>query len=182
MTQKTILHSATQTTTEYPAFSQYSVLEASVNDEDLGYGSEAPFHLIEANPVNTLYYKYWTPYVNQLYSSDARLLTAYFRLTKYDLANFEFSDKIYIKDTYWQIMSISYDATSEDIVKVQMIKVLASIRDCAFIPNGIDKANGRIQFENAQGSNVYQVTRACCEKYGYQYDNSTSYCYPKFEQ
>jgi hypothetical protein len=175
-------NSAVTTLTRYPAFSQYSDLYASVTDDDLGFGTERPFHLVEANPVNTLYFKYWTPFVNQLYSSDARKLTAFFRLTRADIATFEFSDKIYLKDTYWRILSISYDATSEDLVKVELLKVLSEVRDCSFIPNGIDKANGRISFENASGSTVYQTSRVCCEKYGYRYDNSTSYCYQQFEQ
>ena len=175
-------NSATQTATTYPAFSQYSVLEASVEDEDLGYGPERPFHLVEANPLNTLYYKYWSPFVNQLYSSDARKLTAFFRLTRADIATFEFSDKIYLKDTYWRILSISYDATSEGLVKMELLKILSDIRDCQFLPTGIDKADGKIQFSNPSGATVTQVTRVCCEKYGYRYDNATSHCYQPFEQ
>ncbi len=168
--------------TSYPAFSQYSELNASVDDEDLSFGGEPPFHTIEAFPLNALYYRYWRPFVNELYSSDARKLTAFFRLTRSELASFEFSDKIYIKDTYWRILSISYDATSEDLVKVEMLKVLGEIRDCTFIPTGIDKANGKIQFENNLGQTVTQVSRLCCERYGYFYDNDTSNCFQPFEQ
>ena len=175
-------NSAATTSIRYPAFSQYSDLEATVTDEDLSFGFERPFHIIEANPVNTLYFKYWRPFVNELYSSDARKLTAFFRLTRAEISTFEFSDKIYIKDTYWRILSISYDATSEDLVKVELLKILGDIRDCSFIPNGIDKANGRISFENVSGTTVYQTSRTCCEKYGYRYDNSTAYCYQQFEQ
>ena len=120
--------------------------------------------------------------MNELYSSDARKLTAFFRLTRSELATFEFSDKVYIKDTYWRILSVSYDATSDDLVKVEMLKVLGDIRDCAFIPTGIDKANGKIQFENTSGNTVTQVTRQCCERYGYFYDNDSSNCFQPFEQ
>ena len=170
----------------YPAFSQYSDLYATVTDDDLGFGPERPFHIVEANPVNTLYFKYWTPFVNQLYSSEARKLTAFFRLTRSELATFEFSDKIYLKDTYWRILSISYDATSEDLAKVELLKVLSEVRDCGYIPNGIDKATGSIQFENPSGTNVYTPTEECCVKYGYvfAYDSrtSTNRCYQKLEQ
>jgi hypothetical protein len=171
--------------TEYPVFSQYSVLNANVSNDDLSYGAERPFHIIQASPLNTLYYKYWRPYVNQLYSSDARKLTAFFRLTKAELATFEFSDKIYLKDTYWRILSISYDATSEDIAKVELLKVLSDIRDCALIPYDINKANGKIRFTNAAGTVVDQVSPAnsiCCTKYGYVYDSDNSACYQPFEQ
>jgi hypothetical protein len=164
---------------------RHSDLEATVTDEDLSFGYERPFHIVEANPVNTLYFKYWTPFVNQLYSSDARKMTAYFRLTRTEIANFEFSDKIYLKDTYWRIISISYDATSEDLVKVELLKVLSDVRDCALIPYDINKANGRIRFRNAAGSIVDQVSPSnsiCCTKYGYVYDATNNYCYQPFEQ
>lgn len=172
----------TRIDTEYPAFSQFSDLEASVSDEDLGFGAERPFHIVEANPLNTLYYTYWRPFVNELYSSDARKLTAFFRLTRSELATFEFSDKVYIKDTYWRILSVSYDATSEDLVKVELLKVLGDIRDCQFIPFSIDKADGKIQFTNLSGQTVVQVTRVCCERYGYFYDNASANCFQPFEQ
>ena len=175
-------NTASVNATSYPAFSQYSELNASVDDEDLSFGGEPPFHTIEAFPLNALYYRYWRPFVNELYSSDARKLTAFFRLTRSELASFEFSDKVYIKDTYWRILSVSYDATSEDLVKVEMLKVLGEIRDCTFIPTGIDKANGKIQFENNLGQTVTQVSRLCCERYGYFYDNDTSNCFQPFEQ
>lgn len=171
--------------TQYPAFSQYSDLYATVTDDDLGFGPERPFHIIEANPVNTLYFKYWAPFVNQLYSSDARKLTAFFRLTRSELATFEFSDKIYLKDTYWRILSISYDATSEDLVKVELLKVLSDIRDCVWLPVTINKATGEIQFENAAGTQVYQLgpqNSSCCTKYGYVYDSTAQRCYQRLEQ
>ena len=179
-------NSTVVTDTDYPAFSQYSDLYATVTDDDLGFGPERPFHIVEANPLNTLYYKYWSPFVNQLYSSDARKLTAFFRLTRSELATFEFSDKIYLKDTYWRILSISYDATSEDLAKVELLKVLSDIRDCSHIPNGIDKATGQISFETSTGGTVYTPPEECCVKYGYVFaydtDTSTYRCYQRLEQ
>jgi len=173
------------TDTDYPAFSQYSALNATVTSEDLGYGPEQPFHIIQANPLNTLYFKYWSPFVNQLYSSDARKLTAFFRLTRSEIATFEFSDKIYLKDTYWRILSISYDATSDDLVKVELLKVLSDIRDCTWLPIGINKATGEIQFENASGLQTYTLSAlysSCCTKYGYVHDATAQRCYQPFEQ
>lgn len=171
--------------TSYPVFSNFSDYYASVTDEDLNFGAERPFHLIEANPLETLYYKYWRPWVNELYSSDARKLTAFFRLTRADLSQFEFSDKIYIKDTYWRVLSIQYDATTEGLAKVELLKVLGDIRDCEYLPISINKADGRIRFESSTGSQVYQISptfSSCCTKYGYVYDSSDGSCYQKQEQ
>lgn len=178
-------NSTVVTDTDYPAFSQYSALNATVTSEDLGYGPERPFHIIQANPLNTLYYQYWSPFVNQLYSSDARKLTAFFRLTRADIATFEFSDKIYLKDTYWRILSISYDATSDDLVKVELLKVLSEVRDCQWLPIAINKATGEIQFENPSGLQTYTLSAlysSCCTKYGYVYNPTAQRCYASFEQ
>lgn len=175
-------NTASTSSTSYPVLSTFSDYYASVTDSDLSFGVERPFHIIEANPLNTLYYEYWRPWVNELYSSDARKLTGFFRLTRTDLATFEFSDKIYLKDTYWRILSIQYDATSEGLTKVEMLKVLGDIRDCSYIPNGIDKANGQISFLNPSGTTVYTPTQECCERYGYVYDTTSARCYQNFEQ
>jgi hypothetical protein len=156
------------TQTKFPNFSEYenNALSTAVDGSSLLYGTERPFRDLLVSPLNTLYYQYWRPWVNELYSSDARKLTAFFRLTKADLATFEFSDKIYLKDTYWRILSISYDATSEDLVKVDMIKVLGNIRDCSWLPYSVDKY-GQLTFQNASGTTSTSVPTECCERYGY---------------
>jgi hypothetical protein len=171
-------------TTLYPMLSQFSASYPTVSDEDLSFGVERPFHRVQANPVNTLYYKYWMPWVNELYSSDARIVTAYFRLTASEIATFKFSDKIFIKDTYFRILSISnYDPTTENIVQVRLVKILGAIRDCYYIPESADK-NGQISFSTPTGSTVTSSSRECCERYGYVFDDSgaTSRCFQNLPQ
>ena len=165
--------------TQFPTFTPYSESPnaLAVDDDSLLYGTERPFHHITGTPLNTLYYKYWRPWVNELYSSDARIVTAYFRLTASEMATFEFSDKIFIKDTYFRILSVSnYDPTTENIVQVRLLKILGDIRDCTFLPHAFLK-DGQVQFTNTSGTVVTQVSRQCCERYGYSYDNSTAFCW-----
>ena len=154
---------------KFPEFSEYSKnrLAIGVDDKSLLYGTERPFRSLLVSPLNTLYYKYWRPWVNELYSSDARKLTAYFKLTRSELATFEFSDKIYIKDTYWRILSVSYDATTEGLVKVEMLKTLEGIRDCSWLPYSVDRM-GQLSFQNTTGTISTSVPQNCCERYGYQ--------------
>ena len=176
--------SGTVTSTTYPMLSQFSASYPTVSDDDLSFGVERPFHRVQANPVNTLYYKYWMPWVNELYSSDARIVTAYFRLTASEMATFEFSDKIYIKDTYFRILSISnYDPTTENVVQVRLVKILGEIRDCYYIPVSSDK-NGQISFSTPLGSIVTSPSPGCCERYGYVFDDSglTSRCFQNLPQ
>ena len=165
--------------TQFPTFTPYSESPnaLAVDDDSLLYGTERPFHHITGTPLNTLYYKYWRPWVNELYSSDARIVTAHFRLTASEMATFEFSDKIFIKDTYFRILSVSnYDPTTENIVQVRLLKILGDIRDCSFLPHAFLK-DGQVQFTNTSGTVVTQVSRQCCERYGYAYDNSTAFCW-----
>lgn len=170
------------TQTKFPDFSEYqnNALSTVVAGSSLLYGTERPFRELLVSPLNTLYYAYWRPWVNELYSSDARKMTAFFRLTKADLATFEFSDKIYLKDTYWRIISISYDATSEDLVKVELIKVLGDIRDCSWLPHSVDKY-GQLTFENASGTTSTTVPTECCERYGY-ISTSSNECFQNTPQ
>ena len=177
-------NSAVISETRYPMLSQFSASYPSVGDEDLSFGVERPFHRVQANPVNTLYYKYWMPWVNELYSSDARIVTAYFRLTASEIATFKFSDKIFIKDTYFRILSIAnYDPTTENIVQVRLVKILGAIRDCYYIPVSADK-NGQISFSTPTGSTVTSSSRECCERYGYVFDESglQSKCFQNLPQ
>jgi hypothetical protein len=156
--------------TKFPEWSEYSEsrLSIDVDDESLLYGTERPFRYLLVSPLNTLYYKYWRPWVNELYSSDARKMTAFFRLTKADLATFDFSDKIYLKDTYWRILSIKYDASSEGLAQIELVKVLGDIRDCAWLPYSVDKL-GQLTFQNASGITSTTVPQNCCERYGYTF-------------
>ena len=163
--------------TKFPEFSEYSEsrLSIDVSDSSLLYGTERPFRDLLVSPLNTLYYQYWRPWVNELYSSDARKMTAFFRLTRTDLATFEFSDKIYLKDTYWRILSIQYDATSEGLTKVELVKVLGDIRDCSWLPYSVDKT-GKLTFSNVAGTTSTTVPTSCCERYGY-FSTSTNECF-----
>lgn len=158
------------TQTKFPDFSEYenNSLSTQVSASSLLYGTERPFRHLLVSPLNTLYYQYWRPWVNELYSSDARKMTAYFRLTRTDIANFEFADKIYIKDTYWRIISINFDATSEGLAQMELVKVLGDIRDCAWLPYSVDKF-GQLTFQNAAGTTSTSVPQSCCERYGYRF-------------
>ena len=165
-------------TTFFPVFSNYSATFPSVADNDLNFGYEIAFVDVQAHPLNTLYYKYWMSYVNELYSADSRLLSAYIKLTRADIQDFEFSDRIFIKDTYYRILKISnYDASTGGVVKVDFIKILSDISDCAYTPTG-QLTSGEITF-NSSATNY--GNQACCERYGYVWVErkvGTSQCYP----
>ena len=80
--------------TQYPYFGHYSTPYPDADDIDLNFGGELPPHPIISNPSDNLFFTYWLDYVNELYSDEARLMTAHFKLDAVDLAGFEWSDNI----------------------------------------------------------------------------------------
>ena len=164
--------------TRFPYFSNYNSMSPSVGDNDLNYGYERAFIAIDSHPINTSYHRYWMPYVNELYSSEARLLTAYVKLTRADIQAFEFSDKIYIRNAYYRVLKIAnYDATTGGVVRVDFIKVLSDIADCDTIPTG-QNSTGEITFDN---SSTNYGNQTCCERYGYIWINrkvGANQCFP----
>lgn len=174
---------ATTAASIMPNFSNYSASIPNVADNDLNFGYERAFFAMDSHPLNTMYYRYWMNYVNELYSADARLLTAYFKLTRADIQGFEFSDRIYINDTYYRILKISnYDATQGGVVKVDLIKILSDIPDCADTPTGQRTSGASVGAITFNNSSTDYGSQACCERYGYVWipdkAGGDSRCYP----
>ena len=81
---------------------------------------------------NTLYGKYWKPYLDNLYSDGSRIMECYLNLNEVDIFNFSFADEIFIKDTYWRILGISnYQVGAKASTKVTLIKSLDTRSTCS---------------------------------------------------
>ena len=159
----------TVTYTDMPIFSNFSSNYPTISDKDLNYGMEQPFVPIEVNPANTLYFEYWAQYVAELYSNEARIMTCTMRLSKRELADFEFSDNIYLKDSYWRVLKINYDTNVEGTAKVELIKILSDVEICADIPTGWNDRYQYILFNNSTSVSPDFGSEACCTKYGYEW-------------
>lgn len=159
--------------TSYPFLGHYSTPVPDVEDFDFNFGPEVPTHTISANPYNNLYNLYWRSYVNQLYSQEARIMTAYFALTAMDIANFEFSHQIWCEGCYWRVLEIDYTANSKDVSKVKLIKILGDVRACDWLPYQ-SNLNGVITMQDDTGA-VGVGTQECCERFGYSWVNGACY-------
>tara|TARA_R110001592_G_scaffold29252_1_gene106269 strand:- start:303 stop:3827 length:3525 start_codon:yes stop_codon:yes gene_type:complete len=97
---------------------------------------------------NTLYGKYWKPYLDNIYSDEARIMECNINLNEVDIFNFSFSDEYFIKDTYWRVLSISnYQVGAKASTKVTLIKSLDTRLNCS----GCDYVIGELN----NGSNVF---------------------------
>ena len=96
---------------------------------------------------NTLYGYYWKPYLDNIYSSNARIMECHLNLDEVDIFNFSFADEIFIKDTYWRILDIkNYEVGANASTKVTLIKSLDTRENCT----GCDYIIGT----DASGSNL----------------------------
>mgnify|MGYP003131603724 FL=1 len=99
---------------------------------------------------NTLYGLYWKPYLDNIYSTDARIMECHLDLNEVDIFNFKFNDEIFIKETYWRILDISnYQVGGKVSTKVKLLKVIDQLNNCAdcdYVPGYLN------------GSNIYEDT------------------------
>jgi hypothetical protein len=159
--------------TSYPYFNHYSTTDVQFDDVDLNFGGEIPVFPIQVNPLDNLYRTYWADYVNDLYSSSSRILTAYFKLSISDIATFRFNDQIWLKDSYWRILEIDYSPNSNDVTKVKLIKLLSGANICDLTPVS-GSQSGQVNFVDADGDPAL-ATKVCCEFYGYVYVNNSCF-------
>lgn len=163
---------STTTKTEYPFCHHYSMAGTLVTSTDTDIRFKAgnvleQSSLVETQTGNDVYNDYWAKYLNNIYSKDARIQTAYFYLTTEDIAEFKYSDKIFIKDSYWHINKISsYAMGVDNSTKVELIKVLDSpnFENCSLTVTSYN-LNGTTNWIDDTGAST-PPTAACCEAEG----------------
>ena len=153
----------------YPFAGHYSTPNAEVTTFDLNFGPETPFHNIIATPYRTLFNLYWRSYINQIYSSSARIMKAHFYLNSVDILTLQFNERIFIKDTYWRINKIQdYGVGVDALTMVELVKVLDIEVDPLYIPHD-QNDDGSIEFVDWGGS-LSAGTEYACEQFGYEWD------------
>ena len=148
-------------------FSHYTTAIPLIDSDDLNFGQEIPLHQIVATPYKTLYQRYWNDYIADIYAPDARIIEAFFALDFADIYQFQFNDKIFIRDSYYRILEISdYVVGMQDTVKVKLIKIVSATPDCLGVPDSTIDVEGFVNFLDSEGGKITS-TQACCDKYGY---------------
>jgi hypothetical protein len=106
---------------EWPMTTNGTILNWNV---DIGYwGQNVPGYPPRLG--QSMYDKFWSGYINSLYSKNARRVTGTFILNSVDLKDFSFDDVIYVNGVYYRPEKI-IDAQIGELspTKVQLIKLL----------------------------------------------------------
>jgi hypothetical protein len=163
-------------TTSVKCLSNYSTMNAGVNDLDLNFAPEVPLHTITASPYNNLYNRFWRNYYREIYDGQARIMEAYFALTLEDIFTFSFADKIWIVDSWWRVLDIDgYVLGEMDVTKVKLIRVLDIDNSCDATPVSANR-DKTLNWEDSNGDPV-EPTEDCCRRYGYFWNPLNSFCY-----
>ena len=138
----------------YPAASYLSDIPTTNTTLNLNWKKQFPYFAYPGAP-NTIgqlgqdvFVRYWQNYIDNVYSPNARKMTAYFNLDSEDLRTLTFDDIIFIKDSYWRILKV-VDAPLGEIatVKVELIKLLDYVTPV-----------GALQFDPADFLDVVDVS------------------------
>ena len=91
----------------YSLFSHTTTIPSNSNSTDYNFGA-CQLIAIGSAPVDNLFNTYYSTYYDELYHPDTRILTLKVLLTSADVANFEFYDKIRIKNLIYRVNKINY--------------------------------------------------------------------------
>jgi len=162
--------------TAVKCLNNYSTMNATVTDNDLNFAPEIPPHTIIANPYNNLYNRWWRNYYRELFDGQARILEGMFALTLNDIFTFQFSDKIWIIDSWWRVLEIQgYVVGEQDLTKVKLIRVLDINNDCDIVPVSAN-LDQSLNWETPNGDPAV-VTQDCCVRFGYNWNSAKNDCY-----
>lgn len=162
--------------TAVKCLNNYSTMNASVGDRDLNFAPEIPIHTIIAPPYDNLYNRWWRNYYRELYDGQARIMEGMFALTLNDIFTFQWSDKIWIVDSWWRVLDIEgYVVGEQDMTKVKLIRLLDIDNDCDLKPVSAN-LNQTLNWETPNGDPA-TVTEDCCRRFGYYWNSAKNNCF-----
>ena len=162
-------------TTVY-SFSHSDHIIPDVGSNDLNFAPETYLQQYTAFPVNNLFNRFWRRYYNEIYDEQSRIMEAYFTLDLNDYKSIQFSDVIFIKDSYWRVLEISdYVVGKMTNTKCKLIKIIDIPEACGYTPYA-SSADGQIRFTDGTTDNL-DGSQSCCELYGYTWNEDSEKCF-----
>jgi hypothetical protein len=99
-----------------------------------------------------------------------------FALTLNDVFTFQFSDKIWIIDSWWRVLEIQgYVVGEQDLTKVKLIRVLDIDNGCDLLPVSAN-LDQSLNWETPNGDPA-TITQECCLRFGYNWNIAKNDCF-----
>lgn len=161
--------------TQIHKFTPYENSTPTLLDDSLLYGPDTPVAPGGVQPLNTLYYKRWRNLVYDLYSDEARIMTCHMRLSPADIAAFDFTKLIWVKDARWRVVSITgFQPNNDSTCKVTLLMdITAPETDCLYTPEAVNVSTNIVTFTDADGNTGLAGSKLCCEQYGFTWNGSS---------
>ena len=112
---------ASENQTHFLQFSHLSDIPTIAGSRDFVFTSSQLVIELGNPPIDNLYNTYWSPYFNELYNADTRLMTLKVNLSPADVASFKFYDTVFIKNRSFRVNKIEYKPNS--LAKVEFILI-----------------------------------------------------------
>jgi len=166
---------------EYPFCSTYYMQGDAIggnDDFDIRFDSIAKFGetvLLDEQVLDDTFELCWRAYLNGIYGKDARILIANFNLNSVDIANFNYNDRIFVKDAYYRINKIKgYSMGNTISTKVELLKVniddkSTSFFGCNYQAERNPTYKGFLSFKDSDGNFLPTASPdypICCEANG----------------
>jgi hypothetical protein len=154
---------------DLPQLSNYeNGMYSTTSSYDLNWGIDIPLHVITNTPVNTLYNVYWSLYLENIYSYESRIVEAYFYLTHTDVVLIKFNDIIFVRDSYYRLLTIdSHKVGGREVCKVVLMKYLKEVPVACDLQPIASNENGFIIWQDPITGDTSFGTEACCDFYGW---------------
>ena len=112
---------SSENATDFFTFSHLTEIPTTSSTIDYNFGSCQLIAPIGNAVSNNLFNNYWLPYYNELYNPDTKVMVTKVNLTPSDIATFEFSDIVMIKNRAYRVNRIDYKP--KDLSTVEFILI-----------------------------------------------------------
>ena len=107
--------------TEFLQFSHLTDVPTTANSIDFHFGQCQLMSGVGSSVPNNLFNLYWSPYYNELYNPDTRIMTLKVNLSAAEINKFKFFDTVMIKNRQFRVNKIDYKPN--DLATVEFILV-----------------------------------------------------------
>jgi hypothetical protein len=99
---------ASENQASYLQFSHLSAIPTTISTKDYNFETGQLISVLGNPPVDNLFNTYWQPYYDELYNSDTKTMSLKVYLTPSEISNFNFYDKVRIKNSLFRVNKIDY--------------------------------------------------------------------------